>query len=129
MAAALKEDGFVEARIARLESDVAHMRSDISKLENDMGEVKKGVSDLRVEVSNLRGEMNEKIGGLRADMTREIGSVNERIIDLHGETHAMGATLSGKIDKAIAETRLWILGGVLAVLMNVLSQRFHWLGL
>jgi chromosome segregation ATPase len=102
MAAVLKEEHLVEARIARLEADVAHIRSDVSKLENDMGEVKKGLSDLRVEVSDLRGELR-----------------------------TMGAALTGKIDKAIAETRLWILvlGGILAVLMNVLSQRFHWLGL
>jgi predicted nucleic acid-binding Zn-ribbon protein len=110
MAAVLKEEDFVEARIARLEADVAHIRTDISDLKKDMGEVKKDVADLRVEISDLRGEVNEKIGGLR------------------GEMLAMGATLSGKIDKVMLETRLWVVGGALCVLLQFLSHAFHWLG-
>jgi len=42
MAAVLKEEDFVEARIARLESDVANIRSDVSELKTDMRELKKG---------------------------------------------------------------------------------------
>jgi archaellum component FlaC len=107
MAAVLKEEDFVEARIARIESDVAHMRTDISELKADfrdlkgeMGELKKDVGDLKVGLTGLRGDMN-----------------------------ALGEKLSGRIDKAILETRIWMLSGAMAALLALLSHAFHWLGL
>ena len=100
MAAVLREEDFVEARIARLEADVAHIRTDISDVKKDVGELKEDVSDLKVGLTGLRGEMN-----------------------------AMGEKLSGRIDKAILETRVWILSGAIAALLALLSHAFHWLGL
>ena len=110
MAAVLKEEDFVEARIARIESDVAHIQTDISDLKSDVRELKKEMK-----------ETNEKIGGLRADMNKELGA-------LRGEMLTMGATLGGKIDKGVLQTRLWVAMGALCFLVQLLSHAFHWLG-
>ena len=124
MAAVLKEEDFVEARIARIESDVAHIQTDISDLKSDVRELKKEM-----------GKTNDTIGALRADMGRQFGEANEKYIELWGEIKllrqemkTMFATLDAKIDKVAAETRLWVLGMVLTVLLQFLSHAFHWLG-
>lgn len=96
MAAMLKEEDFVEARIARLEADVAHMRSDISELKTDMGEVKKDVSDLKVKVSDLRGDMKEGF-----------------------------ATLDAKIDKVAADTRVWVMVTFVGIAANIANLVLH----
>ena len=57
MAAVLKEEDFVEQRIARLESDVAHMRTDISELKSDFRETRKEIGDIRVDLVRLDGKV------------------------------------------------------------------------
>jgi uncharacterized coiled-coil protein SlyX len=137
MAAVLKEDDFVEARIARLESDVAHIRTDIADMKQDIGEVKKDVAGLRADLGalradmneadgSLRAEMNREIGSVRADMTRQFGAVNEKITALRGEMLTMGATLSAKIDNVNLQTRLWLVGWVVYLAYQVASRAFHW---
>ena len=96
-AAVLKEEDFVEARIARLEADVTNVRSDISELKSDMREVKKDVLDLKVKVSELGGEMK-----------------------------AMFATLDAKIDKAALQTRLWFLMVLVPALVSASNVVWHW---
>jgi predicted RNase H-like nuclease (RuvC/YqgF family) len=57
MSAVVKEEDFVEARIARLESDGAHIRSDVSEMKTDIRELKKIIGDLKCRVIGLRSEI------------------------------------------------------------------------
>jgi outer membrane murein-binding lipoprotein Lpp len=66
MAAVLKEEDFVEARIARLESDVAHLRSDMTEVRADIRELQHDVSELKASVAGLYG----KVDALREEMKR-----------------------------------------------------------
>jgi hypothetical protein len=44
MAAVLKEDDFVEARIAKLESDVGHIRSDVAETKTHVRDLQHSVA-------------------------------------------------------------------------------------
>ena len=104
MSAVLKEEDFVEARIARLESDVAHIRSDMSEAKTDIRELKSGVGDLNKKVVELGGDI--KSLDIKVDKT--------------------AAELREGIAKASLSITLWVIGMIFVVL-GTMAHGFKWL--
>jgi predicted nucleic acid-binding Zn-ribbon protein len=108
MSAVLKEEDFVEARIARLESDVAHIRSDVSEMKTDIRELKQGVGDLNKKVAEISGE---------------IKNVDAR---LDAKIDKVAAVLQAEIAKSLSSVRVWWIGTVLA-LVGMIAHGFKWI--
>jgi chromosome segregation ATPase len=117
MAAVLREEKFVEARIARLESDVAHIRTDVSELKQEMGEFRKDLGSVKETLAGHQGQfaaLRAEIQGLRVEM-------NVKFEVITGKIESFRAEMVGKI----AETRVWMLtalGGVLLGIANIVLQ-------
>jgi uncharacterized coiled-coil protein SlyX len=112
MAAVLKEEEFVEARIARLESDVAHIRTDVSELKKEMGEVRRDIGDVRKELGSVKEILaghQGQFAALRVEMNGLVGSLRAEMI------------------AKIAENRVWTLMTLAGVVVMVLNTAFHWL--
>ena len=104
MAAVMREGDFVEARLARVESDVEHIRGDLSEVKTDIRELKKNAQGLKGEVAALRSEMKEGFA------------------KLCGEMNLLGSDLR----REMLLTRIWTLAqlGAMAVLI---ARAFKWI--
>ena len=104
MSAVMKEEDFVEARIARLESDVAHIRSDMSEMKTDIRELKHEVGGLKEKHGELHGEFKELRGEFKA---------------LDAKLDASVKMLLAEIAKSAANTRVWMVLALVASLTGL----------
>ena len=104
MSAVLKEEDFVEARIARLESDVAHIRTDVSEAKTDIRELNNGVGVLKEKAVELSGDIKKL--DVKVDKT--------------------AAELRTEIAKASNSVRNWVIGLIFLVL-GAMAHGFKWL--
>ena len=104
MSAVLKEEDFVEARIARLESDVAHIRTDVAEAKTDIRELNNGIGVLKEKAVELSGDIKKL--DVKVDKT--------------------AADLRAEIVKASLSITIWVIGLILVVL-GVMAHGFKWL--
>jgi len=107
-AATVMADQTLDSRVARLESDVAHIRADVAEMKLDIRDLRKGVGEID---KSLRVE----VGGLREQMQK-----------LEGSTALKLAGLDHKLTRVAAETRIWMLLQV-GALLCVISRALRWI--
>lgn len=85
------EEGCMDDRVAKLESDVAHIRTDIVRIEGD-------VREIRADLKTMRAEIKGEVSGLKVAMERMRSSQRVGFIVLG----LMQLLIAGGVPDAIA---------------------------